>query len=122
MDSVRVLIVDDHARVRTTLKMVLSLWDEFTIVGEASSGKEAIELARTLHPDVILMDLEMPGMDGAEATRILCAEHPDIRILILTGTVEFDRIEGALSAGARDYVLKTAPVDVIGTAIHQAAL
>lgn len=122
MDSVHVLIVDDHARVRTTLKMVLSLWDEFTIVGEASSGKEAIELARTLHPDVILMDLEMPGMDGAEATRILCEEHPDIRILILTGTVEFDRIEGALSAGARDYVLKTAPVDVIGTAIHQAAL
>ena len=122
MDSVHVLIVDDHARVRTTLKMVLSLWDEFTIVGEASSGKEAVELARTLHPDVILMDLEMPGMDGAEATRILCEEHPDIRILILTGTVEFDRIEGALSAGARDYVLKTAPVDVIGTAIHQAAL
>lgn len=122
MDSVRVLIVDDHARVRTTLKMVLSLWDEFTIVGEASSGKEAVELARTLRPDVILMDLEMPGMDGAEATRILCEEHPDIRILILTGTVEFDRIEGALSAGARDYVLKTAPVDVIGTAIHQAAL
>lgn len=117
--SIRLLIADDHAQVRTTLKMLLGLWKDFTVIGEADSGLKAIELTKSLQPDVVLMDLDMPNMDGVEATRILCKENPGIRILILTGSVDFERINSAVSAGAKSYILKTVSINEIGEAIHQ---
>lgn len=118
--SIRILIADDHSKVRSTLKMVLGLWDDFAIVGEASNGQEAVHLSKELQPDVVLMDMDMPGMDGVEATRILQEQNPETRVLILTGTVDFDRIKVALAAGAVDYLLKTTHIDEIGAAIQRA--
>ncbi len=117
--SIRILIVDDHIKVRATLKVILGLWKDFTIIGEADSGLKAIDLTKLLQPDVVLMDLDMPNIDGVEATRILCKENPGIRILILTGSVDFERIKSAISAGAKNYILKTVSIDKIGEAIRR---
>ncbi|MAS34368.1 MAG: hypothetical protein CL610_10195 [Anaerolineaceae bacterium] len=121
MVSVRVLIVDDHPQVRMSLRLGLDLWDDLIIVGEASNGMQAVELVNELQPDVVLMDLDMPGIDGAETTQILCSQNPRLRVLILTGTVDYDRINVALEAGATDYLFKTARIDEIGEAIIGAA-
>lgn len=121
MPPVRVLIVDDHPKVRLSLRLGLDIWDEVTVVGEAGSGPEALKLAGDLNPDVVLMDLDMPGMDGAETTRVLCEQNPQHRILILTGTVDFSRIKVALAAGAVDYLSKTANLDEITAAVLEAA-
>lgn len=121
MGSVRVLIVDDHPQVRMSLRLGLDLWDDLIIVGEASNGMQAVELVNELQPDVVLMDLDMPGIDGAETTQILCSQNPRLRVLILTGTVDYDRINVALEAGATDYLFKTARIDEIGEAIIGAA-
>ena len=116
------MIVDDHQKVRISLRLGLELWDEVVVVGEANSGEEAVQLAPHIQPDVILMDLDMPGMDGAEATRTISQSSPGINVLILTGTVDYDRIKVALAAGAVDYLLKTAHLDEILQAIQGAAL
>jgi DNA-binding NarL/FixJ family response regulator len=121
LNSHRVLIVDDHARVRASLRMVLEYWSELTIVGEAQSGEDAIDQSQKLHPDVVLLDLDMPGMDGVEATKRLRQVDENIRILILTASVEYDRIEEALEAGASGYVLKTAPIEKIGNTLIEIA-
>jgi two-component system, NarL family, response regulator LiaR len=103
---IRVLIVDDHTIVRKGIKALLAETNDIQVVGEADNGLEAIKLSQQLKPDVILMDLLMPKMDGIEATRQITAQQPDARVLVLTSFVGDDKIFPAIKAGALGYLLK----------------
>ena len=105
-EAVRVLIVDDHAVVREGLRNFLGMLPGIELVGEASSGAEAIELAPKVKPQVVLMDLMMPIMDGIEATRRLHELHPEVKVIVLTSFADDDRLFPALRAGAVAYLLK----------------
>jgi DNA-binding NarL/FixJ family response regulator len=118
--SIRLLIVDDQELVRTGFRLFLETQRDIEVVGEADNGEEAIELARELQPDVILMDVRMPGMDGVEATTRLTAAgiEPPPRVLVLT-TFDLDEyVFGALRAGAAGFLLKDAPRERLVEAIH----
>ncbi len=105
-EKIRVLIVDDHAVVRLGLRTFLGMLPDIEITGEAASGAEALAAAGKAKPQVVLMDLVMPEMDGVEATRRLIAEHPEIRVIVLTSFADEDKIFPALRAGAAAYLLK----------------
>jgi len=120
-ERIRILITDDHPVVRAGLQGMLASQPDFEIVGEATDGVEAVALAGRLLPQVILMDLSMPEMDGAEATRQIKAKHPNLHILILT-TYESDAdILRAVEAGATGYLLKDAPREDLYRAVRAAA-
>ncbi len=104
----RVLIVDDHPTLRDGLRAILDTQEDMQVVGEAGNGVEAVERAAVLRPDVVLMDLEMPAMDGVEATRRLHELLPDTPVIVLTAFDTDDRIIGAVEAGAQGYLLKGA--------------
>ncbi len=108
MDKIRILIVDDHAILRDGIRALLNLYDDIEIVGEASEGNEAIEKARELVPDVVVMDIAMPGMDGLEATRRIIKKNPTVKILVLTQYNNKEYILSAIKAGAAGYVPKRA--------------
>ena len=112
--TIRVLVADDQPLMRTAYDMTLRTEEDVELVGEAGDGSEAVELARRLHPDVILMDIRMPVLDGVEATRVLCAEDPAIKVLILT-TFDIDEyVVEALRAGASGFLLKDVrPVELV---------
>jgi NarL family two-component system response regulator LiaR len=120
-DRVRVMIVDDHAVVREGLKKYLGLLNEFEIAGEAATGAEAVELAGKLRPQVILMDLVMPVMDGIEATRQLHEKMPDIKVIVLTSFTDDDKLFPALRAGAVAYLLKDVGPAELAETIRAAA-
>jgi len=103
---IRVLVVDDHRIVREGIQVLLAEIDDIEVVGEASSGVESIDLTAKLQPDVTLMDLVMPRMDGVEATRRITAAYPEIRILVLTSFITDDKVFAAIKAGALGYLLK----------------
>jgi len=119
--SIRVLIADDHNVVRQGLRMFLALDAELEVVGEASDGAEAVRLARELKPDVVLMDLLMPGIDGVAATNAIRCELPDIEVLALTSVLEDASVIGAVRAGAIGYILKDTSSDDLCRAIKAAA-
>ena len=120
-DRVRVLIVDDDDLMRAGLRGVLSSDPGIEVVGEAGDGRDALYRARLLEPEVVLMDVRMPDLDGISATRELLAVSPDVRVVVLTTFEQDDYIFGALSAGASGFLLKrTKPEDLI-TAIHTVA-
>jgi two-component system, NarL family, response regulator LiaR len=119
--TIKVLLVDDHAVVRQGLRMFLSLDKELEIVGEASNGKEALALARQVQPDVVLMDLLMPGMDGIAATAVIRRELPDIEVIALTSVLEDRLVVDAIRAGAIGYLLKDTNADELCQAIKAAA-
>ena len=116
--KIRVLVVDDHKVVRSGLEQLLATTDDIELVGTASNGYEAIAEVERLHPDVVLMDLSMPELDGIDATRRISAEHPDSRVLVLTSFSDQSRILEALSAGADGYLLKHAEPDDIADGIR----
>lgn len=118
MAEIRVLIVDDHAILREGLRSLLNLQADIQVVGEASDGQAALELVRQLRPDVVLMDISMPVMDGLEATRRLKQEFPETRILILTQHDNREYVFSLLQAGAVGYVLKKAGGAEVITAIR----
>ena len=121
MSRIRLLIVDDHPVVRTGLQGMLAGQPDFEVVGEAADGAEAVILSERLHPDVVLMDLRMPGMDGVTAIRHIRARHPEVHILVLT-TYDTDAdILPAIEAGATGYLLKDAPREDLFRAIRAAA-
>lgn len=120
-EPVRVLLVDDHAVVRQGLKLFLGLDPDIEVVGEAANGEEALQEAQRLTPDVIVMDLMMPVMDGITATRQLRKLLPDTEIIALTSTLEEHKVNGAIEAGAISYMLKDASSDTLADAIHAAA-
>ena len=119
--SIRVMIVDDHSVVRQGLTMFLSLDDAIEIVGEAENGEEALALAQELQPDVVLMDLLMPKMDGITAIKQMRRDQPDIEIIALTSVLEDASVVGAVKAGAVGYLLKDTKADALCQAIHAAA-
>jgi NarL family two-component system response regulator LiaR len=119
-DTIRVLLVDDHAVVREGLRNFLALQDGLEIVGEASDGNEAIEQAQRLEPDVILMDLVMPGLDGIGAMRQLRARSPASRVIVLTSFLEDERVLPAIQAGAAGYLLKNVAPAELARAIRAA--
>jgi len=108
MGKVKILVVDDHAIMRDGIRALLSLDDDLEIVGEASEGREAIEKARELSPDVIVMDIAMPGMDGLEATRRITKKNPGIKVLVLTQHDNKEYILSTIKSGAAGYVPKRA--------------
>jgi NarL family two-component system response regulator LiaR len=118
---IRILLVDEHAVVRSGLGAVISSYDDLSLVGEANNGEEAVHMCRSLKPDVVLMDLMMPVMDGVTATRIIHENQPDIRIIALTSFGDKEWVEGALKAGATGYLLKTVSAAELIEAIKAAA-
>jgi DNA-binding NarL/FixJ family response regulator len=108
-DSIRILVADDHPVVREGLVSILSTQPDFEIVGEAGTGPEAVEQALALQPDVMLLDLEMPEMDGVEVLRRLSQTNPAVRVIVFTAFDTDERILGAVQAGAQGYLLKGAP-------------
>lgn len=118
MEAIKILIVDDHPVVREGIGAMLKREADFKIVGEATNGVEAVEKARELSPDVILMDLRMPEMDGVEAITRIKEEKPDIKFIILTTYSDDEYIFKGIAAGARAYLLKDAPRDDLFKAIR----
>ena len=111
---VRVVLVDDHALVRGGLAQLLDAADDIEVVGQAADGGDALEVVASTRPDVVVMDLQMPGVDGVTATRRVVADHPATQVLVLTSYSDTERIVAALDAGAVGYLLKDAdPDDVI---------
>lgn len=118
MEAIRVLIVDDHAIVRYGLTCLLALETDITVVGEASNGVLAVEMARELQPDVILMDLRMPEMSGLEAMRRIRAENPDLKFIVLTIYDSDEYVFEAIEAGAKGFLLKDAHREELFRAIR----
>ncbi len=119
-ESVRVLIVDDHPMVRKGLATFLLAMKDMILVGEANNGEEAINQCKQYQPDVVLMDLLMPGMDGFEATSIIHKRYPDVKVIALTSFQETSLVQRALQAGAISYLLKNVSADELAKAIKSA--
>jgi DNA-binding NarL/FixJ family response regulator len=120
-DPIRILIADDHPIVRDGLALMLGTQPDFVVVGEASNGREVMQIGEQLQPDVILLDLEMPEMDGLETLRTLRQVCPTVRVLVFTAFDSDERIIGAVQAGAKGYLLKGAPRAEIFNAIRVVA-
>lgn len=119
--TTRVLIVDDHPLVRAGLAGLLAAADDLEVVAEASGGEQALQFADSHEPDVVLMDLSMPGMGGVEATRRLCAAHPGVRVVVLTSMHDPEKVTQALRAGATGFLLKDSEPDAVLAAVRGAA-
>jgi DNA-binding NarL/FixJ family response regulator len=119
--AIRILLVDDHSVVRQGLRMFLALDPELEVVGEARNGIEAVRLARQLQPDVVLMDLLMPEMDGIAATTAIRQELPQVEVIALTSVLEDQKVYGAIRAGAIGYLLKDTESEELCRAIKAAA-
>ena len=119
--TIRVLLTDDHSVVRQGLRMFLSEFPEIEVVGEAGDGAEAVMLAQKLRPDIVLMDMLMPVMDGITATSKIRGELPDTEVIAITSVLEDDAVIGAVKAGAIGYLLKDAEPDELHNAIKAAA-
>ena len=118
--SIRVMIVDDHAMVRTGLATFMEVSDDLDLVGQATNGQEAVELCEQFQPDVILMDLVMPEMDGVTATRIIRERWPQVQVIALTSFQEKELVQDALQAGAIGYLLKNVSIDDLTEAVRAA--
>ncbi len=119
---IRVMLVDDHLMVRRGLATFLKVFDDLELVGEAESGETAVQLCAQLLPDVVLMDMMMPDMDGPTATRLIRQQHPKIQVVALTSYKEQDLVQNALEAGAIGYLLKDVSADQLARAIRGAHL
>jgi NarL family two-component system response regulator LiaR len=117
---IRVMVVDDHAMVRTGLATTLEVSDGLDLVGQATNGREAVELCEQFQPDVILMDLVMPEMDGVTATRIIRERWPQVQVIALTSFQEKELVQDALQAGAISYLLKNVSMDDLTEAVRAA--
>jgi DNA-binding NarL/FixJ family response regulator len=117
---IRVLVADDHLMIRRGLATLLLAFNDIVLVGEAQNGAEALELCATTQPDVVLMDLLMPEMDGVEATHAIRERYPHIQVIALTSMDEYDYVQRALVAGAEGYLLKSISSDDLATAIRVA--
>lgn len=121
MTAIKVALVDDQAMVRVGLRMILESEDDIEVCGEASDGSEAVELVRQHQPDVVLMDIRMPGVDGLAATRDVLAAFPDTRVVILTTFDDDEYLYGALRSGASGFLLKSADGDTLVNAVRVVA-
>jgi len=119
-EPIRVMVVDDHAMVRTGLATFLEVSDGLALVGEASNGREAVDLCAQGQPDVVLMDLLMPEMDGVAATRIIRERWPEVQVIALTSFQEEELVQRALQAGAIGYLLKNVSMEELAEAVRAA--
>jgi len=122
LQTIKIMLVDDHNVVRSGLSNFLRAYDDLELVGDAKNGLDALNLCRHKKPDVILMDLMMPEMDGIEATREILKECPDVKIIAMTSFEEEALVQGVLAAGAISYLLKNVTADELVTAIRAASL
>ena len=120
LTPIRVMLVDDYVWVRRGLALLLQVFDDLTLVGEASNGAEAVRLCAERQPDVVLMDLVMPEMDGVTATKIICHRYPEIQVIALSSFKDETMAEAALRAGAINYLPKDVSIDDIANAIREA--
>jgi DNA-binding NarL/FixJ family response regulator len=118
---IRILLVDDHAMVRRGMRDFLELHDDLEVIGEAGDGATAVERCAELRPDVVIMDLLMPELDGIEATRRIKAAQPSVEVVALTSFIEESRVVAAIEAGAAGFLLKDAEADDLAAAIRSAA-
>lgn len=118
---IRVLLVDDQELLRAGFAMILEVEPQIVVVGEARDGDEALAQVEALHPDVVLMDVRMPGTDGIEATSRITSHHPDTRVVMLTTFDDDDHVFAALRAGAKGFLLKNCPPEDLVAAIERAA-
>jgi NarL family two-component system response regulator LiaR len=118
--NIEVIIVDDHPMVRHGIKTMLLTFDDISVIGEAGNGFETLTLCKKTQPDVILMDIVMPGMNGVETTRAVLERYPQVEIIVLTSFPDQDLVQETLEAGAIGYLLKDAPIDALGDAIRSA--
>lgn len=116
--TIRVVVVDDHAVVRSGLEQYLATTDDIRLVGAAANGAEALDVVADVRPDVVIMDLSMPVMDGVEATRLITERHPGTRVLVLTSFSDQSRIMDALTAGAEGYLLKHSDPETIAAGVR----
>lgn len=119
-DAIRVIIADDHDLLRYGLATFFETCDDLHLVGEARTGLEAVELCDRLKPDVVLMDLVMPEMDGEAATRIIRDKHPDTQVIILTSFEDEERVYASIQAGAISYLLKNLSIEAVAAAVRAA--
>ena len=115
---IRILVADDHSITRSGLKTILSVYDDLSLVGEAKNGMEAIDMCSKIKPDVVLMDLDMPVMDGITATLMIKKKYPDIIVIALTSFVDKHLVKEALNAGATSYIVKNISPDELTSAIR----
>ena len=120
-DPIRVLVVDDKQIERGGLAMLLLSFDDLLLVGVASNGAEALQLCETAHPNVVLMDMLMPDMSAAEATRVIQERHPKIHVIVMTNWDEYTLVQNALAAGAESYLLKNVDAVELAEAIREAS-
>lgn len=120
-EVIRVVVVDDHALHRDGTRQILEAHPDLQVVGEAASGEVALALVNQLGPDVVLMDIRLPGMNGIEAMRQLTRDHPDVRVLMVSAYDEDEYVRGALEAGAAGYLRKTAPGKELVEAVRAVA-
>ncbi|WP_182884523.1 response regulator [Microbispora sp. H10885] len=118
---IRVLLADDEAIMRAGLRMLISEEPDMDVVGEAADGDEVVRMAATIGPDVVLMDARMPGLDGIAAARAITAEHPEIKVLVLTTLDEEAIVDGALRAGVAGFLLKVSPPEQLLEALREVA-
>nr|WP_315477472.1 response regulator transcription factor [uncultured Undibacterium sp.] len=119
--SIKILLVDDHTLFRSGIRLILQRNPEFEIVGEASDGLEGVKRAKQLKPDVVLMDLNMPGLSGLEAMQLIVEDLPETAVLMLTVSEEAEYLTAALKSGARGYLLKNIEADYLTQSIKRAA-
>lgn len=117
-DAIRILLIDDQTTIRQALQMLLEREPGFEIIGGAADGQSGVEAIERLKPDVVLVDIEMPGIDGIEAARIINQRYPAIKVLMLTGQDDQSYLQRALQAGAKGYLLKTTPAEDLIYAIR----
>jgi DNA-binding NarL/FixJ family response regulator len=120
--SIRILLADDHSITRNGLKTILSLYDDMVLVGEASNGMDAIKICKKTNPDIILMDLDMPIMDGVSATGIIRKECPGVKVIALTSFTDKKLVNNAIKAGASSYIVKNISPDELIKAIRSTFL
>lgn len=120
MKTIRILLVDDHNLFRSGIKSLLQMQDDVEVIGEASSGLEGVKRAKRLKPDLVLLDLHMPGTSGLEALQLLKEEEPDIEVLMLTVSEDAQDLIQALRCGARGYLLKNIEIDFLVDSIRRA--
>ncbi len=120
-EPIRVLVADDHPVVRDGMRMLFASRDDVEVVGEAGSGEDIVSVVRETRPDVVIMDVHMPGINGIEATRRIVGERPEVGVLVLTMYDDDDTVFGAMRAGARGYLLKGAQRDDVVRAIESVA-
>jgi NarL family two-component system response regulator LiaR len=119
-DRIKIMIVDDHPVIRDGLKSMLLAFEDLELIGEAENGSAALALCQQNTPDLILMDILMPGMDGIRATQIILERYPQVKILILTSYPEDDMVQRSLEVGAIGYLIKSATIDSMANAIRSA--